>query len=912
MNRRIGTTLVALCMLVQNPTAFADDGAAAISENYLLAAQVTEFAPKVGKDNDGYSQFNSTAALTNGKKDSPWGAEVWYVKFPSKSKGADGLSIVPSVSFKASSAEKVNAVKLYYGTGTKNNPTINDRVDIESVSIYTKSNAGDDWVQASIQNRSEYTDETNVCNVALFELSSETTVDEIKIQIAKGTGNLTGKDTDSDEAFRIREAEMYYDGSIVPVTPEPKPEPEPEPDPDIPWEGVYDYDVNNSVIFNLPADRISVSSGELTVPGALVDGKSTSASGNGGTKWFVQKPTGDDYAEFTLSEPKAVAKAVVCSGNLNNTTPTDIIDSFDIQYADENGDWVTAATLADNTQKVAQISFKPVIAKKFRLHTSTETRFRIREVQLEYPEIRAAVSTDEFVDITDGADAVIRTKGSTDKNCKITLSLNGAEVGEVTVDNAVKIYRVKITPDAAGKCTLGIFVRLENEESGEYELIGTAETHFTALDIKGAINRFNGSKVANIEEIIGSMCDAGFEITRPSVMGDGVYKKLAESLDDSYSEDIDGMKKLCDDINAKLPLAVINGAKSGAELLGGIKSYGEIYGITDSDFITKLDDNIAADACMIVMNARTDDFASYEDFRKNIPSACALAEYNATYYTSLPQIFAKYASVCAVDISGIEQKYLDKTLSVLKSNTVQNYNDIPQLLAAAYEQAKAETPSAPAGGGGGSSGRGSSGGTSFSAPVTKPPQTDVTRNTAFSDLSEAQWARDAIESLANDGIVGGDGDGKFRPNDAVSRAEFVKMAVLVLGLTGDSKKCGFADVSESDWYCGFAAAASDAGIITGDEKNMFRGGDNISRQDMAVIVYRMCLLKNISLDGTDKTFDDENRISDYAKKPIMYLCRAGLINGVGSEFMPDSPATRAQTAAMLARVKNVVEIQEGD
>ena len=218
--------------------------------------------------------------------------------------------------------------------------------------------------------------------------------------------------------------------------------------------------------------------------------------------------------------------------------------------------------------------------------------------------------------------------------------------------------------------------------------------------------------------------------------------------------------------------------------------------------------------------------------------------------------------------------------------------------------------SSGSGGGGGGS---VSGGNSFTAPavnisvdtstqqppVTQPPENSV----RFNDLDNVEWAAEAINALADMNIISGKSDGIFAPEDNITRAEFSKIVVNAFGFADDNAATdAFSDVNENDWYYSSIAAAYNNGIINGYEDGTFGVNDNITRQDMAVIIYRAAEKAGISFDKVNEEveFDDEDEISDYARDAVTTLQTAGIINGISdTEFAPSMNATRAQAAKMI-------------
>lgn len=175
----------------------------------------------------------------------------------------------------------------------------------------------------------------------------------------------------------------------------------------------------------------------------------------------------------------------------------------------------------------------------------------------------------------------------------------------------------------------------------------------------------------------------------------------------------------------------------------------------------------------------------------------------------------------------------------------------------------------------------------------------------FNDISTVPWAMDAIQSLARDGIINGVGNDNFEPNGLVKREQFVKMIVGALGIAGDGDVSEFKDISPNEWYYGYLSAAISNGIINGTGYGSFGVGNDISRQDMSVIIYRAAQKTGVELPViTDDTPSDIESVADYAKEAVIALYKAGIINGVGDgRFAPNDSATRAQAAKIIYGVR---------
>lgn len=181
-----------------------------------------------------------------------------------------------------------------------------------------------------------------------------------------------------------------------------------------------------------------------------------------------------------------------------------------------------------------------------------------------------------------------------------------------------------------------------------------------------------------------------------------------------------------------------------------------------------------------------------------------------------------------------------------------------------------------------------------------PSQTEGSQTGYFDDLDSVLWAKDAIEALAEHRVVAGKEERKFFPQDAVKREEFVKITVGAFNLEIENAIADFEDVAKSEWYYESIASAFEGGIVSGQSSTLFGVGAQITRQDMAVIVYRAAQKQGMEFDLQRDNFADDEQISDYAKEAVYALKEKGIISGVGeNSFEPQRNATRAEAAKMI-------------
>ncbi len=205
------------------------------------------------------------------------------------------------------------------------------------------------------------------------------------------------------------------------------------------------------------------------------------------------------------------------------------------------------------------------------------------------------------------------------------------------------------------------------------------------------------------------------------------------------------------------------------------------------------------------------------------------------------------------------------------------------------------------GGGGGKV----SGGIAVIPPVETLPDTDtaqtepgVTKET-FADLDGFDWAKDAILSLKEQGIINGRSEAEFDPSATVTRAEFSHMLAKAMKLDTDNAKSDFADVSENEWFYKSVSALSEKGIVNGMGNGLFGSNNPISRQDSAVM-----LAGFVNSENTENTdFADADEIADYAKESVKKLKSAKIFSGdENGNFNPKSSITRAESAVVIYNI----------
>ena len=265
--------------------------------------------------------------------------------------------------------------------------------------------------------------------------------------------------------------------------------------------------------------------------------------------------------------------------------------------------------------------------------------------------------------------------------------------------------------------------------------------------------------------------------------------------------------------------------------------------------------------------------------------------------SAIKEVIDGFSEEIGASVSG----FSERNLSELSG---QNYNDYSALKSAIdnIKSSNSGSPSSSGGNRGGGSG-GSIGGTkTYPTVVPDTDNKDIELNYyVFDDLDSVEWAREPICKLAEMGVLRGKEYRLFYPNDNITREEFVKMLTVAYKLNIENKTAKFTDVNADDWFMPYVAAALENGIVNGVSDDMFGTGQNITRQDLAVMAYNAALKNGVEFntEGVQK-FSDDDKISDYAKTAVYALKSQNIVNGIdGKNFAPQDTATRAEAAKIL-------------
>jgi L-asparaginase type II len=172
------------------------------------------------------------------------------------------------------------------------------------------------------------------------------------------------------------------------------------------------------------------------------------------------------------------------------------------------------------------------------------------------------------------------------------------------------------------------------------------------------------------------------------------------------------------------------------------------------------------------------------------------------------------------------------------------------------------------------------------------------------DIS-GHWAEVAIKTALNGGIVSGYPDGTFKPEQSVTRAEFVVLLMNALKPQGDGVVHTFTDNGKiSDWALTAVSQADKAGIISGYPDGTFRPDEIITRSEMTMMI-ASALKLNIEAKAVTG-FADDTAIPAWAKGAVKAVKDNAIIQGRGGKiFAPKEASTRAEAMTIIVKLSSI-------
>ena len=189
----------------------------------------------------------------------------------------------------------------------------------------------------------------------------------------------------------------------------------------------------------------------------------------------------------------------------------------------------------------------------------------------------------------------------------------------------------------------------------------------------------------------------------------------------------------------------------------------------------------------------------------------------------------------------------------------------------------------------------------------------------FTDVSRSDWYYQFVDYVTSKGYFNGTSETTFAPAENMTRAMFVTVLFRFDGAKGDRSQSAFTDVAPGEWYTDAINWAAANRIVDGVGDGKFAPNDPITRAQMCTMIERyLALYKKawkvtLPETGSVSVMVDENAIPAYALAAVKQCQRHGLVNGFeDGTFRPNELSTRAQVAAVIYRMSFLVQNAKPD
>ncbi len=186
----------------------------------------------------------------------------------------------------------------------------------------------------------------------------------------------------------------------------------------------------------------------------------------------------------------------------------------------------------------------------------------------------------------------------------------------------------------------------------------------------------------------------------------------------------------------------------------------------------------------------------------------------------------------------------------------------------------------------------------------------INNSKSFVDVEKNAWYLDVINQVNSRKLFLGVDEENFAPNLNMSRAMIASVLQRLEDVNTIENQVSFNDTMVDQWYSDSVAWVSSVGIMMGNENSEFLPNNNVTREELAVILYNYANYLNLDTSnrGDVTAFVDNDNISIWANDAVLWSIDSGLIKGDGMNINPKNPATRAEVAAIIMRfIKLIVK-----
>lgn len=179
----------------------------------------------------------------------------------------------------------------------------------------------------------------------------------------------------------------------------------------------------------------------------------------------------------------------------------------------------------------------------------------------------------------------------------------------------------------------------------------------------------------------------------------------------------------------------------------------------------------------------------------------------------------------------------------------------------------------------------------------------------FTDVNRNDWFYKYVAYVTRRGLFSGTSENIFSPNKTMTRAMLATVLHRLDGKPVTTKAANFVDLVHGEYYIDAVNWSSEKEIVNGLTKTEFKPNNDVTREQLALMLYRYAISKNIvsGVNGSIESFSDKDKVSSWALDAMKWAVEKGIITGKSDNKLdPTGSATRAEVAAMLQRyIENV-------
>ncbi|UKS24104.1 glycoside hydrolase N-terminal domain-containing protein [Paenibacillus sp. HWE-109] len=188
----------------------------------------------------------------------------------------------------------------------------------------------------------------------------------------------------------------------------------------------------------------------------------------------------------------------------------------------------------------------------------------------------------------------------------------------------------------------------------------------------------------------------------------------------------------------------------------------------------------------------------------------------------------------------------------------------------------------------------------------------IVQNKKTFDDMYGHWAQKDVENLASKMVIDGTTDRTYTPEMQVTRAQFAALLVRGLGLRAEVTPSVFTDVAATQWYASEVGTAAKYGLVQGVGEGRFNPDQLITREQMVVMMMKAVHLvqgESIPEAVVNNQFSDQDQLSDYARRAVAEAVSKDLVHGkTETTFAPQDAATRAEAAVLIKQAMQYLKL----